>query len=77
MLTVQLEPLWILPGYDRVRVNKVDVVDSAIWDAKPSDACVLLNESASTEKVWVLVEVFISWCLTPALLIGVRSPRNA
>ena len=58
-------------------MKKVEAVDAAIRYTGPAGARVALYESTATEKSQALGDVFIPQFLTPALLTGVRSPREA
>ena len=76
-LIIQVDKRWILPSEDHVTVNKVAAVDFTLQNMELSNPQVALDESAPKEKVWAAVAVCIPQCLTPALLIGVRSPHDA
>ena len=68
LLTVKVEPEWILPSKERIEVKKVDAVDTALQDAELPDARVMLDNSMATEKLRATVEVYTPCCLRPALL---------
>ena len=68
---------WIFSSEDRITVNKVAAVETMLQNTELFDPQVTLDEGAPTEKVRAAVTVYIPFCLTPALLTGVRSPHEA
>ena len=67
----------IIATEDQVTVNKVDVLDVAIWDVGTEDERIDPDTGAATEKVQAPRDVYIHRCTTLSLLTGVRLPRVA
>ena len=74
-LSVLVDLKWLLPAEDRVTVDKVSAVDLTIQDVEPEAEHTALSLVGATEKVRFPGAIYIPWCLTSDIIVGVRSPR--
>ena len=58
-LTVQVDPLLLLPVEDIVTINNVATVNFLLQNADPSDSSLAFDKSAAIKKLWATVVVYI------------------
>lgn len=74
--TVRMLPGWLVPG-EKVEVNKLAIIKQLARDAKPSNARIHLQHTATVETVMVTAVCYAPHALLPALLSACCSTVTA